>query len=281
MIIENSLMIDEFSPGFDFYFLTHFHSDHYKGLNSKWQNGIIIASKLTCLLLREKLGVEQNLLFPIDNDETYSIKNDTISFTAFDAGHCLGALMFLFKINNKKILYTGDFRLNDSLREKIGLFHKPDILYLDSTYEKFKIKFPTQEEAINKAIEIIENFSDDEIYIATYTIGKNKFIKSICDYFCKQVYVSDEIFQTWKIIEQHHYATRDIDSTNFYAYQRQWFTKKNYMPNGKVAIIPTAMPGVYDYIKGSVFRINYSEHCDYLELEEFKKLTKPKYIIKI
>lgn len=33
-----------------------------------------------------------------------------LSVTTVPAGHCPGSVMFLFEQNDKKILYTGDFR---------------------------------------------------------------------------------------------------------------------------------------------------------------------------
>ncbi|KAF8420370.1 hypothetical protein EV426DRAFT_706139 [Tirmania nivea] len=44
--------------GVDAYFLSHFHSDHYRGLTSTWSHGLIWYTKVTANLVRQKLGVD-------------------------------------------------------------------------------------------------------------------------------------------------------------------------------------------------------------------------------
>lgn len=281
MILENNISIDEFKPGSSLYILTHYHSDHYRGLNKTWNNGKIIASKLTCTLLESVMGIEPRYLYPIEENTPYKFAEYNLSLIAHDAGHCPGALLFNMNIGEKKVIYTGDFRLNDIIRKNVNSMRCPETLYLDTTYENIKIKFPSQEEAIKQAIEIIEDYEDSEILIAIYTIGKNRLIKAVSEHFKKPVYVSENIYKTWKIIGHDKYATTNKNETNIHAKQRAWFDKKNYLPSGSVAIIPTPMPGAYDYLRGNVFKVNYSEHCDIFEIEEFKRLIKPKRIVKI
>ena len=54
------------------YFLTHFHSDHYGGITSSWDAGIIYCSLPTAKLVHQQLGVDMKYLHP---DEFLGIIN--------------------------------------------------------------------------------------------------------------------------------------------------------------------------------------------------------------
>ena len=59
-----------------------------------------------------------------------------IKFTAFRAGHVLGAAMFLIDIDGIKILYTGDYSREEDRHLKPAEFPdvEVDVLIVESTY---------------------------------------------------------------------------------------------------------------------------------------------------
>jgi cleavage and polyadenylation specificity factor subunit 3 len=59
-----------------------------------------------------------------------------IKFTAFRAGHVLGASMFLIEIDGIKILYTGDYSREEDRHLKPAEFPdcEVDVLIVESTY---------------------------------------------------------------------------------------------------------------------------------------------------
>ncbi|GAA5841480.1 hypothetical protein JCM11251_007155 [Rhodosporidiobolus azoricus] len=104
------------------YFLSHAHADHYQNLSPSWCGGPIYASQTTINLVRLKLGVKEEYLFPLPLDKT--VKVHGIDVTLIDANHCPGSVLFLFegphtdpkspwKKTPEKIfryLHCGDFR---------------------------------------------------------------------------------------------------------------------------------------------------------------------------
>ena len=69
-IIDNtSLAVDAFNydtlSGVKYYLLSHFHSDHYRGLTKKWDKKVV-ASSVTKRLVVSKLGVREDLITVLD-----------------------------------------------------------------------------------------------------------------------------------------------------------------------------------------------------------------------
>lgn len=65
-----------------------------------------------------------------------TINCDGIKFTAYNAGHVIGACMFLINISGIKVLYTGDYSLEKDLHINPAEIpdEKIDVLIVESTY---------------------------------------------------------------------------------------------------------------------------------------------------
>ncbi|CAI2172419.1 14516_t:CDS:2 [Funneliformis geosporum] len=147
------------------YFLSHFHSDHYGGLTSKWSHGLIYCSTVTGNLVIQQLKVARHFVRKLPMNEEVCIDNNNgITVTLIDANHCPGSAIFLFKFKNengqiKRYLHTGDFRacprqvLHSAITQPQNLV--VDILYLDTTYLNPQYFFPAQEVVINAMIKLV------------------------------------------------------------------------------------------------------------------------------
>lgn len=146
-------------PGCQAYFLSHFHSDHYIGLSSKWSHGPIYCSRVTANLVRSKLGVDPKYVRELPWEEWADFGVEGIRVRGLDANHCPGSMLFLFeetKKRGKRILHCGDFRAHpEHLRHPLltpgeeGLKgQKIDVVYLDTTYLNPKYAFPAQDGVI-------------------------------------------------------------------------------------------------------------------------------------
>ena len=102
-------------PDVRHYFLTHAHSDHTTGLHASFDLGMIYCSPITARVLRATLGTRKKLLCTIEVGETIEVEG--VSVTALDAGHCPGAVMFLFvdAASGHRALHTGDCRASERI----------------------------------------------------------------------------------------------------------------------------------------------------------------------
>ena len=82
---QTRISVDSFQfpvPDCSAYFLTHFHSDHYTGLNSSF-NGLIYCSLITARLIINRLNINAELVQVLCLDQAYEIQG--IKVTAIDA----------------------------------------------------------------------------------------------------------------------------------------------------------------------------------------------------
>jgi len=113
------------------YFLTHFHYDCYKGLNHKWSNEKIYCSDVTRQLLLQKypnLTNVKSLEIDKTHENIYLDKEKTIyiNVTIFDANHCIGSIMILFRGYMGTILHTGDFRYSKKFPFQLAALYPED-----------------------------------------------------------------------------------------------------------------------------------------------------------
>lgn len=174
-------------PGVSKYFLSHFHYDHFRGLNRKFDWGKIICSKVTANLIKLKIGIEPNgnriLALPLDEP----IVVDGVEVTLLDANHCPGSVMFLFKLpfaapsagapSTKVVLHCGDFRADPRMEEYPALWNlSVDKVFLDTTYCRPDYDFPPQANVIETTVELIRTHLKTRpgtiVLTGSYTIGK-------------------------------------------------------------------------------------------------------------
>lgn len=282
--ICEGIYVDRFSKGAKYYFLSHYHSDHTALLKKKWKNEKIYLSDISYRIAVEVDRIPEQNLTVISDGETclLEMKNRTVKVTALDANHCPGALMFIFEFDGKKVVYTGDFRLNKGIVNNMELLKDANVMYLDNTYGNREGKFPSQEEAIEKILSIMRENINKDIYIGVYNIGKNKVLEEIYRNFSRKVFTGGRHYEICKAIGREEYVTLDSEETNIHAYNRNFLEyAKHRIPSDVTVIIPT---GWYEGIKHkrkNYHYIPYSEHCDAEELETFVKLVSPKKIINL
>ncbi|KAG7361924.1 beta-lactamase-like protein [Nitzschia inconspicua] len=188
------------------YFLTHFHSDHYGGIDSTWNAGTIYCSLPTATLVNQQLGVGKKYLHPIPlhTDTVIASQGKPVTVTVLDANHCPGAVMFLFTVGRKKILHVGDFRWNREImlqqhpiREIASRRMELDEIFLDTTYCNPKYNLPSQLDTIQAVVTLFEqqkakNQNKRTLHLfGAYTIGKERMYMSVAEQFGLKVYVDN------------------------------------------------------------------------------------------
>lgn len=92
--------------------------------------------------------------YPLDYNETFKMRCG-VDLTLHDAGHILGASMCEFQIEKKKVIYTGDFNLDDCEMHNGARYDTDiDILITESTYAE-KEHAPREEE-VKRMVENIK-----------------------------------------------------------------------------------------------------------------------------
>ncbi|XP_071712903.1 DNA ligase 6 isoform X2 [Rutidosis leptorrhynchoides] len=218
LIPKTRFIVDGFRFSGDYsvsYFLSHFHSDHYTGLNSTWSKGIIYCSSVTARLLVQVLKVSKSFVVSLPLSESFSV--DGCEVTLIDANHCPGAVQFLFKILNSdgtcdRYVHTGDFRYCSLMKSETVLneFIGADAIYLDTTYCNPKYVFPLQEESIDYVVDVINKYSIENeggtnrrtvlFLVATYVIGKEKILVEISRRCNRKVHVDDRKFSILRTV---------------------------------------------------------------------------------
>ena len=141
------------------YFLSHFHGDHYDGLNENFRGpGLIHCTGVTAALVQQELGVQPHLVRAYEIGETAEVCGGT-RVTFLDANHCPGAAMLLFQLaDGTRHLHCGDMRYDPRMQDYGALVAargKIDKLYLDTTYCHPKHLFPTQQDSIDQIADAV------------------------------------------------------------------------------------------------------------------------------
>jgi Cft2 family RNA processing exonuclease len=78
-----------------------------------------------------------------------------LQLTAYPAGHCLGSAMLLADDGRKRLLYTGDFKLDASATCEPADLPTADMLIMESTFGQPSYRLPPREEAIGQLVDVV------------------------------------------------------------------------------------------------------------------------------
>ncbi|KAJ0060298.1 hypothetical protein NL108_010083, partial [Boleophthalmus pectinirostris] len=197
--------------GITTYFLTHFHSDHYDGLN-KNSTLPIYCNKITGNLVKSKLRVPEQYvhILPMNTEVTV----EGVKVIMLDANHCPGAAMLLFILpDGQTVLHTGDFRADSSMESYPELLScRVQTLYLDTTYCSPEYTFPKQHEVINyaanRAFELVTLNPRTLVVCGSYSVGKEKVFLALADVLGSKVCLSRDKFNTMCCLESEEVKRR-------------------------------------------------------------------------
>ena len=156
------------------YFLSHFHADHYGGLDptfpwvsDKSNSKKIYCSSITASLVTSILKVPAHRVVSLKFGITVKvIDSPELLVTLIPANHCPGASQLLFEYKDKenkakRVLHCGDMRFDQSMTLNKSLLEAKakggfDEVFLDSTYAKPAHNFPSQSESVFMALEFVK-----------------------------------------------------------------------------------------------------------------------------
>lgn len=221
---EPVMVMDAFSygdiDGCEYYFLSHFHSDHYNGLTKNFKGNIIcttITRNLVVAILNVPIG---NIVAIPLNVWTYISSH--IQCLCLDAFHCPGSAIFFIRIRGEEtVLHTGDFRAGKEVLENSFFLDNITNLsrvYLDSTYSSPKFSFPSQDFVLRDMRERILKLTLKDrkgcihpirrLYlIGSYIIGKEKIALTISELLGCKIYCQNRKKLVIRAMENEHFSS--------------------------------------------------------------------------
>lgn len=216
--------------------ISHGHLDHLGAIpllfnkgQSCYVYGMEITSHFSRLLLRDTLKIAKHNGYSLGyeyNDVKNSLKHfKSIEYrklfnvgktriTAFDAGHISGSCMFLLE-NNKRILYTGDFNLDDTRLIKGAYIdiEDVDILIIESTYSDRD--HPDRNKEERRFIDFVKGTLDNDgiAIVSAFAISRTQEMLLILDEYDLEmpIYIDGMCWDATEIIDAYPELQREYN----------------------------------------------------------------------
>ncbi len=260
-------------------FVSHAHSDH---VIKKKTDIPILSSKETVKLINSRTNKSPNKY--IESLENAKLLN---------AGHVLGSKSLLLEVDEKKILYTGDFNTRDRLFLKGFKPVKADILIIETTFGKPNYVFPKFKEVSKEASDWVQDQlkKGKNVMVIGYALGKAQILCKLFEKLPYPIFVDSQIIKINSV-----YSDFGIELRGFPSIREA--KEKGYLSTPSIMVVPPHMVKYYwtPETKTAFFTgwantgypnkkiMNYdktfsmSDHADYKELIEVVKKTDPEIV---
>lgn len=284
-----------------YYFLSHFHADHYIGL-TKGFSYPLYCTPVTKRLIIHKFKVASKFIKEYNLGEPFYV--DGVRCTFYDANHCPGAAIILFELpNTMRYLHTGDFRACPEMEEIHEIKYSPiDYCFLDTTFCDTTKTFPAQKEVLENTVSIckyaLETNPRTLIVCGSYCIGKEKVFMAVAEALNLKVWCNkykrgyfdclhDKRLDAVLVDDQKDAKIHVLPLKNLWCRgMREYLDKVNDHFDAIVALRPSG----WEYKRNkhmapetegniAIYPVPYSEHSSYNDLERFIKWLRPRKII--
>ena len=153
-------------------FVSHAHADHMA------RHECAFATPATGALYRHRLG---NRLRVREMPYRQPLEMGGVQLTTYPAGHCLGSAMLLADNGSQRLLYTGDFKLGESLTAEQAEIPQADILIIESTFGSPRYRLPPRQLVVEQLVETIQHALDQGTtpVIHAYALGKAQEVTAL------------------------------------------------------------------------------------------------------
>lgn len=153
-------------------FVSHGHADHIDLLSNFANTKIPVYAHPMTISFKNTNFID---IIYKQIKEGEMIKLNQLNVKAYPSGHCGGSLMYLFELEGKKILFTGDLNMENTYATSRPSHVICDVLIMEATFGKKEYKLPSRE-SIYKDIELFINqkFNENKKNIILYGHGLGK-----------------------------------------------------------------------------------------------------------
>lgn len=154
-------------------FVSHAHSDHIGAHET------VLLTAATSLFMRTRLpGRRSETILPFGVRTEFQFEGETFHLTALPAGHILGSAMALIEWRGETLLYTGDFKLRDSLAAEPCAVPRADLLIMETTFGLPHYQFPAEATVRRDIVKFCRDALAEEAtpVLHGYSLGKSQEI---------------------------------------------------------------------------------------------------------
>ncbi|XP_072964106.1 uncharacterized protein [Typha angustifolia] len=315
--------VDTWTPASNrkrYHFLTHAHKDHLAGIATHASYPIYATGFTKTLALHYFPQLDESLFVELEVGESVFIDDPegAFSVTAYNANHCPGAAMFLFEGEFGNLLHTGDSRLTPDCLQNLPLKYIAkkgretvchlDYLFLDCTFGRCSLKFPSKQSSIQQVISCIwKHPHAPVVYLACDLLGQEEILVQVSQTFGSKIFVdktiNSECFQAlshaapeilshdsscrFQVVgfprlcerasQEHAEARVNLQPEPlFLRPSTQW-----YASNARLGMTQQQKPSLEEAEKDEfgVWHVCFSMHSSRAELECALQLLQPKWVI--
>jgi Cft2 family RNA processing exonuclease len=161
----NNLYLDSRSPRAQC-FVSHAHSDHL-GVHVE-----TYCTPATAAFAAYRVGMGERVI-ELNYGTDHALDSDT-NLRLLPAGHVVGSAMLHVTRPEGTLLYTGDFKLRESLTVPAAVPERADVLVMESTYGQPYFRFPPWRETADRLLELVETAlrAGQQPIVMGYSLGK-------------------------------------------------------------------------------------------------------------
>ncbi|HEY5340812.1 MAG TPA: MBL fold metallo-hydrolase RNA specificity domain-containing protein [Candidatus Aquilonibacter sp.] len=212
--------------------------------------------------------------------------------TLFSAGHVLGSAQLMIEGEHGSFVYTGDFKLRDSLTVEPPEVKRCDVVLMECTYGRPQYVFPSHEEVAGQMIAFARNALEGDavpVFFA-YSLGKAQEAMAILGNAGLPLTVHGAVDTL-----AHVYQECGVTLPPFAKYDAENFDTRSVLiwpPGGKALPkalrekpVRTAVLTGWSLDRGALFRYGVergfalSDHADYPALLDYIERAQPRKVI--
>jgi len=263
--------------------VTHAHSDH-----AGWHIETL-ATPATCALMRARMRKSRGIVHELPFDQPFRFAAGQM--TLLPAGHVLGSAQVFVETDAESLLYTGDFKLRNSLTSEPARAVKADTLILETTFGRPRYHFPPVEGVVNDIIQFCRKAIEENHLpvLLAYSLGKaQELIARLAEAglpiaLHAAVWNMTRIYQDFGVKFPPFELHLPMDtSLKVLIYPPNTRSQLAHLPNTRTAIISGwALDSGAIYRFGCDAAFPLSDHADYDELLQYVEMVQPKRVFTV